>query len=57
MGKGESYHDVKNLWCKCNEKGGKNPPRKSSYNSTYIYPQPDYSMDDHHIMHAGRYSP
>ena len=53
MEKGEPYLDVKNLWFKDNETVIKNPPRNLSHDLD-VYPRPDYSMEDHHIMHNGR---
>ncbi|HHT9111845.1 MAG: B12-binding domain-containing radical SAM protein [Planctomycetes bacterium] len=56
MGKGEPYIDIKNLWFKGSGKVVKNPPRNLSHNLD-IYPRPDYSMDDHHIMYEGKIQP
>lgn len=56
MEKGEPYFDVKNLWLKENGKVIKNPPRNLPHNLD-IYPRPDYSMEDHHLMFNGRIQP
>lgn len=56
MQKGESYLTVPNLWIKFNGKTCKNPigalPR-----SLDVYPMPDYSMEDHHVLYEGRIRP
>lgn len=54
--KGESYQNVKNLWFKKDGSLIKNPPRELSHNLD-IYPMPDYSTDDSHIMYEGRIQP
>jgi len=56
MGKGDPYLDVKNLWFKSNGKVINNPTRNLS-NDLDIYPMPDYSMEDHHLMYDGRIQP
>ncbi len=56
MEKREPYLDTENLWFKDNGALVKNPPRKLPRDLD-IYPMPDYSMEDHHIMFDGRIQP
>lgn len=54
MERGEQYQNVRNLWFKTRD--GRiisNPPR-SLHAGLDAYPRPDYSLEDHHIMHEGR---
>lgn len=56
MEKGEPYTHVGNLWFKENGNLIKNPPRELTRDLD-IYPMPDYSTDDSHIMREGRIQP
>lgn len=56
MEKGEPYLDTKNLWFKDSGAVIKNPPRNLPRDLD-IYPRPDYSMEDHHLMYEGRIQP
>lgn len=56
MEKGDPYHDVKNLWLRNNGDMIKNPPRNLSHNLD-VYPRPDYSFEDSHIMYDGKIRP
>ena len=48
--------EQKNLWFKDNGNVIKNPSEKPSHDLD-IYPMPDYSMEDHHIMYDGKIQP
>lgn len=50
------YHDVKNLWMKSGARVLRNPTRSLPHDLD-IYPRPDYSCEDHHIMHEGGLAP
>lgn len=56
MEKGDSYWNTKNLWCRDNGSLVKNPPGNLSRDLD-IYPMPDYSLEDHHILHNGKIQP
>ena len=56
MGKAEPYTDIRNLGFKKNGTVIKNPPRSLPHNLD-IYPIPDYSLDDQHIMYEGKIRP
>ncbi|HLC18450.1 MAG TPA: radical SAM protein [Thermodesulfobacteriota bacterium] len=56
MERGESYLDVKNLWFRRDGRVIKNRPRRL-VRDLDIYPMPDYSCQDHHIMHEGSILP
>lgn len=56
LDKGLFYFDIKNLWFKENGKIIKNSPRNLPH-SLDIYPMPDYSFQDHYIMHEDRIEP
>jgi len=49
--KGLPYFDIKNLWFKEKDKIIKNSPRNLPQ-SLDVYPMPDYSFQDHYIMHG-----
>jgi radical SAM superfamily enzyme YgiQ (UPF0313 family) len=57
MSKGEDYTSAVNFWFK-REDGevAKNPLSPLPQNLD-VYPLPDYSMEDHHVMVAGRVAP
>lgn len=53
---GTSYRDVPNLWLRQDGALIRNPPRPLSRDLD-VYPMPDYSGEDHHVLHAGRLQP
>lgn len=52
MANGDDYSNTANLWIKSNGNIVKNPLRPLARNLD-IYPMPDYSLEDHHIMSDG----
>ncbi|MBI5642830.1 MAG: B12-binding domain-containing radical SAM protein [Deltaproteobacteria bacterium] len=54
--KGEAYTKVKNLCVMEKGRFVKNPPRNLPHDLD-VYPRPDYSYDDTHIMYEGRIQP
>lgn len=56
MEKGESCRNVSNIWIKENGKIISNSPRSLSRDLD-IYPKPDYSPDNHYILHEGKIQP
>lgn len=56
MADGDDYVNTANLWVKCNGKIIKNPVRPLPRDID-IYPLPDYSLEDHHILFEGHIRP
>lgn len=56
MEKGEPYLNIKNLWFKNNGSLIMNRARDLSHNID-VYPMPDYSLEDHHILHNDKIQP
>ena len=56
MEKGESYCDVRNIWVKENGTIIRNQPRNLSRDLD-VYPRPDYSPEEQHILHEGKIKP
>ena len=56
MEKGELYSDVGNIWVKENGAIIRNPPRNLPHDLD-VFPMPDYSLEDQHVLHEGRIMP
>ena len=56
MADGDDYLDIANLWVKCNVSIIKNPVRPLPRDID-IYPLPDYSLEDHHVLFDGHIRP
>ncbi len=53
---GENYSDTKNVWIKSDGRITRTPLRPLARNLD-IYPAPDYSLEDHHIIVDGHITP
>ncbi|HAO94101.1 MAG: B12-binding domain-containing radical SAM protein [Deltaproteobacteria bacterium GWC2_56_8] len=53
MEKKEPFLDVRNLWVKEKGRIHKNPPRSLPHDLD-VYPRPDYSLEDAHVLFDGR---
>jgi len=56
MADGDDYFNTANLWVKCNGSIIKNPVRPLPKDID-IFPLPDYSLEDHHILFDGHIRP
>jgi anaerobic magnesium-protoporphyrin IX monomethyl ester cyclase len=56
MAAGRDWSDIPNLWIKRGDVIVRNPPRPLQSNLD-IYPPPDYSLEDHHILFEGIIQP
>jgi radical SAM superfamily enzyme YgiQ (UPF0313 family) len=56
MDEGIGYTDVRNMWFKAGGAVIKNPPGPLARDLD-IYPMPDWSLDDHHVMDEGSVTP
>jgi len=56
MAAGEDYSSTRNIWLKAAGRIVRNPVRPLSADLD-VYPLPDYSLVDHHVLHDGRVQP